>query len=500
LFGGGTPPVLIVQTTDSIGTGPRVTIGAGNTTFIELEGVSVAATDSADAILASDAAASLTVQNDGRLVGANAITANGNLRLVNGATGLIVGTVGQGVFAPGDSEITNFGTIRGVTGGADLGTSTFDNYGTVAGDVGFAGTSSLDNYGTMSGDISFNGGAGNHFYNGGTVGGDLIDYSGAGPVGSYHNAGTLEGFIGQGSNGLFFFNTGSILGSVVLVSGIGLFDSTLGKVFNIIDATASTGPNIVVASLIGGLVKGGAGDDIFYANPTQLAADNGANFQLTSGKGTNALYGSGAFTVFHVGTNATAGQTVFNQVWGGLSKMATVMGYANNTIAFDGAAAGVYVDLLNGHNAYASLTAGANWGSGPFALQDAIQNVPNVIGSDFGDVIIADNGIGRLTGGLKADQLYAGAGPSSQDTFVYTQYGDSNLVDGYDTIAGFKVGVDRIDFSALLTDASHLVIAGNANQSNIYIEHTPGTFNPATDLAISVMSTGGAVKASDFIF
>ncbi len=169
-----------------------------------------------------------------------------------------------------------------------------------------------------------------------------------------------------------------------------------------------------------------------------------------------------------------------NQVWGGASLMAGVTGYANNTISFAEMAVGrsVYVDLLNGHNAY--VNDGAN-NNGAFTLEAAIANVPNVIGSSGGDVIIAGNDTSRIQGGGSADALYAGTGT---DTFVYANYLDSNLVTGYDTIVGFQIGVDKIDLSALGITTANLLIETSGTSNTIYVEHTPGTFNAATDLAL----------------
>ena len=90
---------------------------------------------------------------------------------------------------------------------------------------------------------------------------------------------------------------------------------------------------------------------------------------------------------------------------------------------------------------------------------------------------------------------------SSQDTFVYTAYADSNLNTGYDTIVGFKIGTDKIDVSSLHTDAGHLVVSTTGNANAFYIEATPGTFNASTDLAVSVIATtAGGLHNSDFVF
>eukprot|EP01034_Spumella_vulgaris_P015800 gene15800-20186_t len=106
---------------------------------------------------------------------------------------------------------------------------------------------------------------------------------------------------------------------------------------------------------------------------------------MNSNGGSNALYGGGAFNTFLLGNVDDDG---VNQVWGGASQMAGVTGFANNTISFAEMAVGrsVYVDLLNGHNAY--VNDGAN-NDGIFTLEASIVNVPNVIGSSGGDVIIA---------------------------------------------------------------------------------------------------------------
>jgi predicted secreted protein len=171
-----------------------------------------------------------------------------------------------------------------------------------------------------------------------------------------------------------------------------------------------------------------------------------------------------------------------------------------STLSFDTARAGAFVDLLNGHDAYIGSTIGGAW-TGTGTCEDSTINVPNVVGSAFRDVIQADNGVDRITGGGRADSLYAGSGPASQDTFVYTGYSDSNTVTGYDTIVGFKIGTDKVDLSAMYTDASHLAISTGGTSNTLYVEQTPGTFNAATDLAMIVnTSKTGGLHASDFVF
>jgi hypothetical protein len=263
---------------------------------------------------------------------------------------------------------------------------------------------------------------------------------------------------------------------------------TLNGVRNV---TGSSFDDLLVGGTQSGVLSGGAGNDTIYGNTSQLTANNAARLTLDGGTGNNELYGSSAFNTFIAG-NADGG---FNQIWGAASKMAGVSGFTNNTVSFAGVAAGksIYVDLLEGHDAYINS---GHQNDGTYTLEDAITDVPNVIGSSGGDVIIADNGTDRITGGAGADQLYAGSG---FDTFVYTDYGDSNLVSGYDTIYGFKTGTDKVDLSALHTDASHVLISSGSASTALYVEQTPGAFNAATDLAISVVGAN-AIAMSDIKF
>jgi hypothetical protein len=74
-------------------------------------------------------------------------------------------------------------------------------------------------------------------------------------------------------------------------------------------------------------------------------------------------------------------------------------------------------------------------------------------------------------------------------------------VAGYDTIYGFKTGTDKIDLSALSSDASHLVIQTSGTSNSVYLEATPGSFNANTDLAMNVVTaTPGGLHNADFVF
>jgi hypothetical protein len=499
---------LIVQTGNSIGSGVRVSLITTADTYVDPVGISVISSDGSDAIASSVSGANDQVQISGEVTGGNGIdfTATGfttTLYLTVNATGSVSGFNSYGVQALGVSIITNYGAIEGTSDGANLFYGTVYNYGTISstgiGDpIAFSGQGALYNFGTLSGVNAVTFGinsAANYFYNSGTIRGGVVDDSNnAFNTDVLYNFGTITSlgysFFGGGSEKIDFINAGSMTGNVI--TGTGIFDSTLGQVFGTIQA--GPGGATIVGGTNGGTVYGNTGNDILYANRTKTAADGGARTTLDGAGGINALYGDGAFTTFMAGDSGGG----YNQIWGGASQMTGVGGYTNNALSFAGAAHGVYVDLLAGHDAYVSN--GTNWtGSGVF--EDSIVNVPNVIGSAQGDLIQADNGIDRITGGGGADQLYAGSGAGSQDTFVYTAYGDSNLVTGYDTIVGFKIGTDKIDLSAMHTDASHLAISTGGTSNTLYLEQTPGTFNANTDLAMVVgTTTTGGLQASDFVF
>jgi hypothetical protein len=415
----------------------------------------------------------------------------GTVYITNGPTGSIYGGSGA-IFVTSDTHY-------------------IDNYGSISttGDSSFAihtqGPGEIRNYGTISGGYFDNFGAPSNivlFYNAGTLSG--LDYNGPGATMAFDgnggssierlvNVGKINGSVildsGAGSS---VYNGGSIVGNVTIGAGTGqIVNSTYGTIVGTI--TTSSNGGTVIAGQTGGLVVGGSGNDIFYANSTQAAADNAAVTTLDGGTGRNALYGSGAFNTFLAGSGG------INQIWGHASQMDAVTGYENNTLSFaNDTNHGVYVDLLNGHNAYVSTD--TNWaGSGTF--EDWIVNVPNVIGSTRGDLIQCDNGKDRITGSVGADSLYAGTG---QDTFIYNAYGDSNLTSGYDTIAKFKIGTDKIDISAFMSGnglgPGSLVISTAGASNTVYIERTPGTFNAMTDLAMIVnTTTTGGLHATDFV-
>jgi hypothetical protein len=432
--------------------------------------------------------------------GAPAILANGIGSIVN--TGTITSNSGTAISQIDTTAGDTFSLVNSdtgvVVGGYNGGTSTIveslNNRGLIRGNVtlGNAANDFMTNSG--SGSITYGNGNTDRFQNYGGMGA-LVMGNGTGDV--VLNFGTIGNITLGSGNGDYVGNAGRIDGNVVLGNGAGqVFDSTSGTLFNIFNAngagniTAGSGGDTIVGAVNGGLIKGGTGNDVLIANQTQTAAlTYHATTTLDGGGGANALYGGSGIN------NFLSGDAQYNQIWGGIAQVAGFVGYANNTVSYAGATAGVFVDLLNGHDAYIGLNAGKGW-SGPGRFEDSIANVPNVIGSQYADLLRADNAADRITGGGGADQLFAGGGP---DTFVYTAYGDSNTVTGYDTVAGFKLGSDKIDLTAFHSDATHLAISTSGTSNTVRLEHTVGVFNAATDLSVMVVTTTtGGLTAANF--
>jgi serralysin len=405
---------------------------------------------------------------------------------------------GGGVRVRGSHLITNDGTISSAEGPAvygENGAGYLLNTGLIEGStVGILFSDTWDsndvhttvNTGTISGSPDPQIATGPNFF----------AYDAAGNMGTDRliNQGTMIGDVRFGQHaGSNLVNSGILTGNVFLGSNGQVANSTLGTVSGLM--VGGSGNDTIVGGKSGNTIVGGAGDDMLYANPTMDAANNHARTMLDGGTGINALYGGGGYNTF-VGGTTNGG---YNQIWGGASGMTGVLGYTNNTISFAGLAPSqsVYVDLLSGHNAY--INSGPN-NSGVYTYEDSIINVPNVIGSASGDIIIADNGVDWIQGGNGADQLIAGTGPSSQDTFVYAAFTESNLNLGYDTVAGFKIGTDKIDISGLFTNPAHVQLSNAGLANSVYVL-MGATFNPATDLAISInATTAGGLSINDFVF
>ncbi len=244
-------------------------------------------------------------------------------------------------------------------------------------------------------------------------------------------------------------------------------------------ATATVAVRIDLGAGYGGEADGDlyAGIENVVGSPFDdtLVGDGLANL-LTGGGGSDVLFGMGGEDWLVGGSAASGG---YNQLWGGPG---------SDTASYAGTTGTVYADL-------ALFCAFLDNGAG-YLLTDTYNAVENLLGSSGVDVLIGDGGDNAITGAAGADQLY---GRDGADIFVYRGWADSNLIAGYDTIADFVVGVDRIDLSALHLDASHVVILSDAGATSFYVESTAGTFNVATDVAIAFIGAN-ALTMADILF
>ncbi|MBJ7484362.1 calcium-binding protein [Brevundimonas sp.] len=120
-----------------------------------------------------------------------------------------------------------------------------------------------------------------------------------------------------------------------------------------------------------------------------------------------------------------------------------------------------------------------------------------MIGSSIADTLIggalADNLFGQdgddvLSGGGGADALTGGAG---RDVFRYSAASESRQATGFDNLADFTTGEDRIDLSALAPTSISIIRSDNGS-SFVFAETAGGSF--------LTTAAGREVNASDFIY
>ena len=502
--GGGT----VQNNGQIVGHDGGISLGAANqtTTILNFSAGTIGSTTGAAIdVVATGPGGGLDIENDGIVNGATvAISVDGTGRVVNNG---LISSAGTGITQLGTvASTTLFSLVNGnngvIVGGYDaqgsLIAEKMDNSGVINGSIllGDGDGASFTNQTTGSltgaamgsgGSVTYGNGDDDRFLNLGTMG--TLAW-GNGDHAYALNYGIMGGVtLGDGDGG-FFGNAGTINGDVQLGDGTGqIFDSTIGLIYNSgnpngATITAGSGGAVIVGAQNGGQLVGGAGSDVLIANQTTQVGYNIVT-TLDGRGGSNALYGGQGTNLF------LSGDATYNQIWGRAAAF-SANGFTNNTVdyaAVTGAGRGVYVDLMNGHNAYII-------DNGAYTFIDSISNVPNVNGTAGVDVIQAGVGLSVIEGRGGGDHLYTGSGA---DTFVYTSYGDSNLMTGYDTISGFRSGVDKIDVSALGLTSANVLIESGATSTVLYFEMTPGTFNAATDLAIS-FTGANALTASDITF
>jgi Ca2+-binding RTX toxin-like protein len=216
-------------------------------------------------------------------------------------------------------------------------------------------------------------------------------------------------------------------------------------------------------------LAGGSGDDLLIGTDTEFNV-------LSGGAGSDVLYGLGEDDTL-IGGSAAAGGV--NQLWGGAGR---------DTASYLGTTGKVYASLESG-GAYLDS------GSG-YVATDTYDSIENLVGGTGNDVLVGAAGDNAIQGGAGADILYGRAGI---DRFVYGAFGDSTVGGGYDTIADFQSGIDKLDLSALaITSVGQIVIQSDGVSTSVYALHAVGAFDPATDLSISLVGAN-AITLNDIV-
>ncbi len=183
-------------------------------------------------------------------------------------------------------------------------------------------------------------------------------------------------------------------------------------------------------------------ENVIGTDHNDVITGNHADNVITSGAGRDSIRDGDGSDVVHAG--------VGNDVmYAGDGADKYFGGSGTDSLIFTDSDAGVTVDLENGT------------GSGGYAEGDVYDSIENVIGSQFDDTLIGDDGDNQLNGSNGSDVIVDGAGddwmtgdfhgcgyfPDAGAAFADTFVFSGGEEDEHDTIGDFAPGVDTIDFS-----------------------------------------------------
>ncbi len=344
------------------------------------------------------------------------------------------------------------------------------------------------------------------------------------------NAGLIEGNV-SATGSANIFNSGRIEGNITLnsfndvvrISGIVMGDVILGNGVNVFWLTGGR---------IMGKVMGGAGDDTYHVDRTDVMIDDltggvdkvyaSVDFRLSDRveqlylSGSRGLVGignaqnnvivgdAGDDTLRGLGGNdAINGGDGNNRILGGFGQDTLVGGEGDDTL--DGGSgndvirAGYGNDKLLGGSgvdlvSFEMITSPVKYdmtANKAFFTDSGVLGIVGfeaVLGTLYGDDLTGGTGANTLTGGGGADKLNGGAGNDTliggamgdtmtggtgADVFVYNFTADSALAIGIDRIDGFLPGSDTINLSAI--DA----VSGGADNAFLFLGAADFTGNAA---------------------
>jgi Ca2+-binding RTX toxin-like protein len=227
---------------------------------------------------------------------------------------------------------------------------------------------------------------------------------------------------------------------------------------------------------------------------------NAGNDTLYGGDGNDTLGGSGGHDVIWAGsgndtiTGGLDNDTIYGEegndtIWAGAGDNVMDGGDGIDMLSYSASIAGITVDL----------SAGIAYGSG---INDVFSNFENVLGTNYADTIIGDEGNNSLNGLNGNDMLIGGDGNDSltggqgNDLFVFGHES------GVDTISGFD--------GEGLSGGDIIQIASNINGSGIvdfatlssFISYASGnaTINLGNGHSIFVTQVTSSFNADDFAF
>ncbi len=220
----------------------------------------------------------------------------------------------------------------------------------------------------------------------------------------------------------------------------GIVEVPEGYRFELTDTSASS---VILGTAV---VTGELSDD----SPTPKYG-TGIGEKLNGTKDANAINGLGGNDTINglAGNDALYGASGNDTLNGGTGADGLVGGTGNDTYIVDNVGDKVYEKSLEGTDTVqssASYVLGAN-------IENLVLTGASPIagtGNGLANTIIGNAGANKLTGAGGADTLTGGAG---KDVFIYLSCGQSSATES-DTITDFNVAEDKIDLSAIDSDAS----------------------------------------------